>query len=101
LFSLIFFLISLDSPVKEDSLQDKLPLIKIPSAGIESPVDSFTISPTTTSFIIISFKMLFLITLTLFDPLWGRNGLNLNYSKELINMLNKLHIDLKQIDKVN
>lgn len=24
-----------------------------------------------------------------------------NYSKELINMLNKLHIDLKQIDKVN
>ena len=62
---LIFFLASFDSPFKADSSTDKLPLISTPSAGILSPLFKITISPTTTSPVVISTTLPFLITFTL------------------------------------
>lgn len=38
--------------------------------------------------------LILLITLTLFDPLWGRNGFNLHYSKELIEYYFKTSVNL-------
>ena len=62
---LVFFLISIDSPVKVASFTFISPLNNIPSAGILSPVSSLIISLTTISLIITSLSCLFLITLTL------------------------------------
>jgi len=38
--------------------------------------------------------LVLLITLTLFDPMWGRKGFNLNYSKELIEYYFKTSVNL-------
>ena len=50
------FSVSLVSPFKLASLTEILPDIIFPSAGISSPADSFIISPTTTSSMVISFN---------------------------------------------